>query len=309
MTIPVVSLADDRLDVAGRVDEALSSIGFMVVIDHGVPEQIVNDAWDAAVDFFALPDSEKERLIVEGPYGYSPFRGEALARSRGDESPPDLKESFNLGPFQRSAAELHAFGVPADGIVWPSEPQGFRAAWTAYYKAMDALTMRLLAIMAIALEVEPSYFAAAFRSHMSALRALHYPALAEAPEPGQLRAGVHTDYGSLTILLPGARSEGLDVKTRSGEWLPVPAMAGAFVVNIGDVMERWSNDRWVSTLHRVVVPADPDEARRERFSMAYFQNPSVDALIEVVPTAGAPRYEPVRFGDWLAAKVSAAYGS
>lgn len=309
MSIPVVSLNDDPDTVARQLDGALRESGFVTIRDHGVPDSTIGDAWRAAVEFFALPAEEKAALVVDGPYGYSPFRAEALARSRGDETPPDLKESFNLGPFMRSHAELAALGVPPGGIVWPGQPAGFRRAWVDYYEAMDGLTMRLLEAMARALDLESSFFTPSFRRHVSALRALHYPALDVAPEPGQLRAGVHTDYGSLTILLPGEASEGLEVQTRDGSWLPVAPMDGAFVVNIGDVMQRWTNDRWVSTLHRVVVPADPDQARRERFSIAYFQNPSLEAVIEVVPSAESPRYDPVRFGDWLSAKVTAAYGS
>lgn len=139
-----------------------------------------------------------------------------------------------------------------------------------------------------------------------------YPPLDAVPEPGQIRAGSHSDYGSLTILKPGEARGGLEVRTRDGEWAAVPVIEDAFVVNIGDVMERWTNDRWVSTLHRVVVPPDEVAATEERYSMAWFQNPAADALVEVVPTTvpngEAARYEPVVFGEWLKAKVEAATG-
>jgi isopenicillin N synthase-like dioxygenase len=311
MTIPVVDLSASPDDVAAAVDEALRRIGFMAVVGHGVPEAVADEAWDAAVAFFALDAAEKERSVdPDGPYGYSPLRAEALARSRGGESPPDLKESFNLGPFDRTATDLAALGLGTARIVWPERPAGFRDAWTAYYRAMEGLAGRLLAVMARALDLPDDHFAPAFTRHTSALRALHYPPLHRPPEPGQLRAGAHSDYGSLTILRPGEARGGLEVLTRDREWVPVPVLAGAFVVNIGDIMERWTNDRWVSTVHRVVVPPADAAATDARYSMAFFQNPAGEALVEVVPTCvpvgEEPRHPPVVFADWLRAKVRAA---
>ena len=307
--VPVVDLAGD--DAPRAVDEALRHIGFMVVTGHGVPDEVVEAGWDAAVEFFRVPADAKAALVdSDGPYGYSPFRAEALARSRGGEAPADLKESFNLGPFDRTPEDLAILGLGSASIVWPDEPAGFREAWTAYYRAMEGLGDRLLAVMASALGLPADHFTPSFERHTSALRALHYPPLDSPPEPGQLRAGVHSDYGSLTILKPGAGVGGLEVRTGAGEWLAVPLIDGAFVVNIGDVMERWTNDRWISTLHRVTVPPDAVAATEERHSIAFFQNPSPDALIEVVPTSDdePPRYEPVRFADWLRAKVEAVTG-
>jgi isopenicillin N synthase-like dioxygenase len=309
-TVPVIDLS--TADAASSIDAALTDIGFMTVVGHGVPRHIVGEAWQAAVDFFGLGDADRASAIdPEGPYGYSPFREEALARSRGDDAPADLKDSFNLGPFDRTADELRALGLGDARIVWPSGPPGFRAAWTAYYRAMEVLGDRLLSLMAVALDLDAGHFAPSFARHTSALRALHYPPLERAPEPGQLRAGAHSDYGSLTILKPGEGRGGLEVRARSGEWVTVPVVRDAFVVNIGDVMERWTNDRWVSTLHRVTIPPDELAATEERFSMAFFQNPSADAVIEVVPTCvddgSPPAYAPIDFGSWLRAKVQAAH--
>ena len=310
--IPVVDVGGRPDDVAAAVADALSRIGLMSVVGHGVTQDVVESAGEAAVGFFALDPAEKAASIDEdGPYGYSPFRAEALARSRGGRTPPDLKESFNLGPFDRTPDELAALGLGAARIVWPERPSGFGEAWTAYYRAMEDLAGRLLEVMARALGLPAGFFAPSFVGHTSALRALHYPPLDEAPKPGQLRAGVHSDYGSLTILLPGKARGGLEVRGRHGSWVGVPVVTGGFVVNIGDIMQRWTNDRWVSTLHRVAVPPD-EAATEERFSMAFFQNPSADALVEVVPTCvapeEAPRYPPIVFADWLREKVKAATG-
>ncbi len=302
MDVPVIDISGPAEAVAAEVDAACRQIGFLAVVEHGVPTVVVAAAWDAAVDFFDLPPDEKLRSRTDGPYGYSPFGAEALARSRGVTAAPDLKESFNLGPYH----------LGLRGVVWPEAPAGFRAAWTAYYEALGGLASRLLAIFAAALDQPPDTFTRHFERHTSALRALNYPALHRPAAPGRVRAGAHSDYGSLTILLPGPGRGGLEVLARSGDWSTVPLVEGAFVVNIGDLMQRWTNDRWVSTLHRVVNPPDEVASSERRQSIAFFQNPNGDARIVTLPTCvpdgESPRYTPVVFGDWLAAKVAAATG-
>src|SRR5690606_35214903 len=131
-------------------------------------------------------------------------------------------------------------------------------AFERYYRAQAALTDRVLGLMALGLGLPEPFFAPFVDAHTSALRALRYPDLdvlgGEPPEPGQLRAGAHTDYGTLTLLRQDDAPGGLEVRGTDGRWHAVPAVDGAFVVNVGDALERWSNDRWRSTLHRVVVP-------------------------------------------------------
>lgn len=298
MEFPIVDLADGG--GATEMDEACRHIGFLAVIGHDVPSDVIEAAWDSAVEFFDLPMEAKMVAASNGPYGYMPFAAEALARSRGGAAPPDLKESFNLGPWH----------LPDADVVWPSGPPGFRDSWTAYYRAMESFSARLLALAAAALGVPASTFTRHSDRHTSALRALNYPALDGPVAPGQVRAGAHSDYGSLTILLPGPGRGGLEVQARDGLWVQVPVIEGAFVVNIGDLMERWTNDRWVSTVHRVVNPPADAAATERRQSIAYFQNPNAEAVISPLPTcvpAGEePRYRPVVFGDWLARKLAAA---
>jgi isopenicillin N synthase-like dioxygenase len=175
---------------------------------------------------------------------------------------------------------------------------------------MEGLGSRLLGLAAAALELPAGQFTPFFVRHASALRALRYPPLERPPAPGRLRAGEHSDYGSFTILLPGPEP-GLEVLTRAGDWLAVPPVPGAFVVNVGDLMQRWTNDRWVSTVHRVRAP-EGEWAGRSRRSIAFFQNPHPDAVVTVlpgcVPAGEEPSYEPVVFADWLRAKVAAATG-
>ena len=195
------------------------------------------------------------------PYGYLPPQSESLARSRGVEAPPDQKESFNGGP-ERAPASLsdpEALGFCFAPTIWPEAPPGFHEAWRAYYRALEDLAARIMGVFALALKLPEDFFAPFIDAPVSALRALNYPALSGPAKPGRIRAGAHTDYGSLTILLPQAGSRGLEILTPDARWVEVPPRPGAFVVNIGDLMARWTNDRWISTLHRVVIP---EERRR-----------------------------------------------
>jgi isopenicillin N synthase-like dioxygenase len=293
-----VDISGPTESVAGEIDAACREIGFLSIVGHDVDGSVVAAAWGAAVSFFDLPLADKMQF-AGGRYGYTPFAAEALGAAHGGAAPGDLKETFNLGPFH--------LGI---GAVWPELP-GFRDAWTAYYGAMDRLARRLLALFAVALGAEENALVGHFDRHTSALRALNYPAMDRPTAPGQIRAGAHSDYGSLTILLPGPGQGGLEVLTKEAEWLAVPLTEGSFVVNIGDLMERWTNDRWVSTSHRVVNPPEEVAGTERRQSIAFFQNPNADALIETLRsclTEGEPRrYPPVRFGDWLDERVAAAH--
>ena len=139
---------------------------------------------------------------------------------------------------------------------------------------MEDLAARIMRVFAVALKLPEDYFAGVIDRPVSALRALNYPHPTVPPQPGQLRAGAHTDYGSLTILLPEAKSGGLQIFTPEQEWRPVPPVPGAFIINIGDLMALWTNDRWVSTLHRVVNPAPDAKGSTRRQSFAFFHQPN-----------------------------------
>jgi isopenicillin N synthase-like dioxygenase len=161
---------------------------------------------------------------------------------------------------------------------------------------MAALAARLLEHMAEALGLPSLHFAPLIDRHVSALRLLDYPELDLPPLPGQLRAGAHTDYGTLTILKSEDVPGGLQVKLRNGGWVDVHPPADGFVCNIGDLMMRWTNDRWLSSLHRVVNPPAGDG--RARLSIAFFNHPNYDVTIECLASQGAARHTAVRSGDY-----------
>lgn len=292
-----------RAASATELDRICRETGFLVLRGHGVPEAVTDGVWRSAKGFFALPQDEKARVAAPYPgypYGWLGPKREALARSKGEETPPDLKESFNGGPLTVPAGmdDPEAMAFCYQPTLWPDLP-GFRAAWEAYYGAMEDLAARVMRAFAEALGLPRDHFDGFIGAPISALRALHYPATEGAPEVGQQRAGAHTDYGSLTILLPQPGSRGLEIMHPTLGWTEVPAEAGAFVINIGDLMARWTSDRWVSTLHRVV--ARPDQPARQ--SLAFFHQPDWHACI--VPLDGSDTYEPVLSGPYLMAKFRA----
>ncbi len=287
--------------LVAAVAEACETLGFLTVIGHGVPPAVLAQASAAARVFFDLPDREKRRLaLTPAGVGYSPLKGERLAATLGRATPADLKESFNVG-----ADFTHN--------QWPAAPATLRPALEAYYRALSALAADLLSVFATALALPPAYFADKIDHAASFLRVINYPPPATPPEPGQLRAGAHTDYGTLTILRAENVAGGLQVRARTGQWLDVAAPPEAFVVNLGDMLMRWTNDRWISTLHRVVNPPLAAGAASRRQSLVFFHNPNPEAVIACLPTccdaAHPPQYPPITAGAFIAAKAAQAYGA
>jgi isopenicillin N synthase-like dioxygenase len=311
MELPVVDLegfeggsADRRRRIGAEADRACREVGFFTVVGHGVAGDIIAEAYGEAIRFFDLPLAERlaVRMPEPGyPYGYSPFSREALNRSIGGAAPPDLKETFNVGPIDpppRPIAEMtdrdeRAVYAPN---LWPPALPSLRPAVEAYYRSMAGLAGVLMEVFAVALGLRADAFAPFVDAHGSALRLAHYPGLDSDVTEGQLRAGAHTDYGTLTILHVDDEP-GLQVELTGGTWIDVAAVPGGLVVNVGDLMQRWTNDRFRSTMHRVVVPAD---ARRRRLTMPFFHNANWDARIECIVTgSGSAHYPPTTAGRHL----------
>ncbi len=305
--VPVIDLRrfragqpGDKESVAREIDRACSDIGFLIVTGHGLQDGLLDRVLQVSEEYFDLPLTEKRAipLTADYPFGYSGFEEETLARSLNEDSAPDLKESFSIGPYDPRA--------DTPPTRWPARPPGFEVAWLAYYQAMEQLAATLLQSFAIALGLPEDWFTDKTDRHASAMRALSYPKLNRSPKTQQQRASAHTDYGCLTIL--AADGPGLQVQTRAGAWLDVPSVDGSFVVNLGDLLAHWTNDRWKSTLHRVVVP--PLEMGKRRQSVAFFHNVNEDAVIECIETCIRPdrpaKYSPMTAGEHLWAKHAAA---
>lgn len=309
MVIPVVDLRGRSSEVAREIDDACHRVGFLQIVGHGLDPGVEAAAWAAAQAFFRLPlDAKLAVSIPPGDaYGYGAYRAERLAASLGAATPPDLKETYSVGPDDDTCAAGASSDAAAAFVFsrtpWPSALPDMEASMRAYYDALAGLVERLMGLMAVGLGLDGDHFVPDIDRHTSALRALHYPDLAGVDvEPGQLRAGAHSDYGTLTLLRqsgPGLQVVGVD-----GQWHDVPVVEGAYVVNVGDALERWTNDRWRSTVHRVVIP--PDRAAGDRQSMAFFHNANWDAVIECIPTCLAPgeqpRHAPITAGRHLMEK-------
>jgi isopenicillin N synthase-like dioxygenase len=299
---------NDRKLLGAEVDGICRTTGFLAIANHEVPPNVIDTVWLKAREFFDLPLEVKLKSkppFTGYPYGYFGPELETLAKSRNVDTPHDLKESFNGGPLSAPGglSDADATGFFYAETIWPSEPDGFVEAWKAYYCAMENLAARIMRLFAVALKLPETYFDRFIDAPISALRALNYPEQRVPPKPEQLRAGAHSDYGSLTILLPQAGSKGLEIVSPTGEWTPVPPVPGAFIINIGDLMARWANDRWVSTVHRVVNPPAEESGTDRRQSLAFFHQPNWDAEITALQPClalgEASKYAPVRSGEYL----------
>lgn len=307
-SLPVIDLAElERRGggaLAAALDQACTEHGFFYLRGHGIAPALIDDCFAAARRFFALDEAVKQRWHIDRSAirrGYDPLGWQAL----DPDAPADLKESFYLGVDRGPEDPLVAAGVPQQGPnQWPDEARvpGFAAATRAYQNALATLATRVLDAMGLGLGLTSGHFERYLRDPMPVLRLLHYPALPPASSPRQMGCGAHTDWGSLTLLMQDGAG-GLEVETRDGTWLAAPPLEGAFVVNLGDLMARWTNDRYRSTRHRVRPPIAADGRSRERYSIAYFLDVDFDARIEALPgctsPAHPPRYAPITAGEHI----------
>ncbi len=319
-SVPIIDLSpylggtpEGKRSVAAEVKKACEDIGFLIVSGHGVPDTLINETYDTAKAFFARPLSEKmavERPAPDQVRGYSAVGGEGLSYSLDEPAPPDLKESLSIGPVDVPDGDPYFHGPEAGPHfapnVWPKVPAELKPTWTAYFRAMEKLAADLMRIFALALNLPENFFDDKIDKHISMFRALQYPNQPDAPEKGQLRAGAHSDYGSLTILRQENAPGGLQVQTKEGEWVDVAAIPGTFVVNIGDLMMQWTNDTWISTMHRVVNPPRDKANNANRISLVFFHQPNYDTMVSCLDGCAAPgekpKYAPISSGDHLTSK-------
>jgi isopenicillin N synthase-like dioxygenase len=321
--IPVIDISNfslgdgkSRAAIVDAVRDACERVGFLVITGHGVPEDTIASAFKVARAFFARPADYKQRIKRPGPgisRGYNSVAGQSLGRTIGQAAPPDLMESLGFGPFDTDDDPYwtEGFGpIHAHPNLWPVGMPEFRAAIGDYWRAMEALAMRLSRIFALALELDEEFFVRRSARHVTNMRINYYPVQERAPENEQLRAGAHSDYGAFTILKGENAPGGLQVLRRGGDWADVPIIEEGFVINIGDLLMRWTNDKWVSTIHRVVNP--PEEVRRnvDRMSIAFFFMPDHDVEVRSIGSCvgpqSPPRYAPTTAGAHWRGKILAA---
>lgn len=306
--IPILDLAQSDGKVAPRLDQAFREIGFASVVNHGVPSATIRSLYDAANAFFDLP-AEAKRLVArpqpDQNRGYIGYGEETLARLVGRQTPPDYKEIFSIGPFDLPDDAYYTGPAAYPSFapnLWPSNPPALQPAMRAYWRAITALAQRMLRISARALGLPPDYFAAMTDRQISMLRLICYPPYERPPLDGQLRAGVHTDLNMLTFVHANSDTGGLEVRARNGAWVAPSATGDAFVVNVGDILMRWTNDYWVSTPHRVANP--PDGWRERRISIPFFFQANYDTIVDCLRTGETPKYPPVSVGAYRAERFA-----
>jgi len=313
--VPVIDLKpfyqggdEGKKKVAEQIGKACVEIGFFVITNHGVEKEVIDRVWDSCRRFFDLSVAEKREVpMTENyPYGYSGFGDEVLSMSKNVTAGADLKESFQicLGPENMPKEALQ------HQPLWPSKPNDFLTSYTAYYRALERLSTDLLRLFALALRLPENWFEDKITRHQSALRVLNYPHQDTAPIEGQLRASAHTDYGSLTILRQDNAPGGLQVLNKDKSWQDIKTPDDAFVINLGDLMARWTNDAWVSTVHRVINPPTNSVSSTRRQSMAFFHNLTSEAVVECIETCKSnekpAKYPPVLAGEYLMSKHGSA---
>lgn len=289
--VPVVDISpflggseDGKQAVARRIAEACEESGFFCIVGHGVDEALIARTRQAALDFFALPVDQKRKLLrAESRVGcgYYPVADRSLAKTLGVQAPPDLQEAWVMAPpdvpddpYYQGETANYFFGTN----YWPDGMPGFRETMNEYFHTLTGLGKRMMGVLALALDLKEDYFADKVDRAANGLRLLHYPPQSVTAEPGQFRAGAHTDYGAITILrgddVPGT----LQVKHPKAGWIDIRPPPTGYVCNLGDAMSRWTGGRWASTLHRVGNPPSP-EGSTGRISLVFFNQPNYDAVL------------------------------
>lgn len=320
-SVPVIDISAwftgdevEKRRLAREIDAACRNVGFLVVTGHGVPKALIETLDAQSRAFFDLPLETKARWASGAADVYRGYQGmetSALAYSLDEKSnPPDHREMFTINRPMIDETDPYFTSPQGRAIfhpnIYPADIPGLEESLKAYYAAMEGLATTLMRLFALALDLPENWFDDKIDKHMTNLVLSNYPDQPDAPRAGQLRAGAHTDYGSLTILKAEDRPGGLEVQMASGAWASVPIVPDAFVINIGDLMAQWTNDRWVSTMHRVVNPPRDKAVGSRRQSLIFFHQPNYDALVECLPSCldgGVAKHPPITSGEHLMAKM------
>ncbi|ERJ19627.1 isopenicillin-N synthase protein [Salinisphaera shabanensis E1L3A] len=311
--VPIVDFApylsgdpDGERRVVAEVDHALREIGFMYVRNVGFPAALRDDTFAAMRRFFARDAGYKQRLAWLTPESNRGYVGPGV-QALDPRRPGDLKEAFDTGAEAQGADAAH---VPSNR--WPADDPSLRATVLAYYEASLAAAKIILSAMERALSIAPGTFTATHDAYANTLRLLHYPPVPHAgPQENQIRAGAHTDFGSITLLSQHGEG-GLEVRNKRGEWLMAPAINDAMIINTGDCMQRWTNNVFRSTGHRVALPNGVD-TNTSRYSIAFFCSPAADTTIECLPGCeradGSAIYPPITAGKHILKRLNETYGT
>ncbi|HTV27228.1 MAG TPA: 2-oxoglutarate and iron-dependent oxygenase domain-containing protein [Xanthobacteraceae bacterium] len=313
--LPIVDVAglssarpQTRRKVAEQLCAACLDKGFLYIVGHGIPAGLVSDVLAEARRFFNLPLELKmsvDKALSFCNRGYEPLRGQTLEAG----APPDLKEGFYIGPeLARDDPRVIAREFNQGPNQWPDDLPTFKPAMLAYFAAMLDLGERLMRGLALSLDLKEDYFAEFCKGPIATLRLLHYPPQPADASAGEKGAGAHTDFGALTFLLQD-QVGGLQVwDDTAGSWIHADPITGSYIVNLGDMIARWTNDRYRSTLHRVV-----NASGRERYSVPFFFTGRPNQVVSCVPTCLQPgasaKYPPITIAEHMRAMYRKTYGT
>lgn len=295
--LPIVDLSllrgtdDEQQTLAATLARACLHTGFFYVSGHGISNDLISRVFQESRALFELPETNKEAIHKghsEANRGYEPLKGQTLEPG----SPPDLKEGFYIGEeLDESDPRVRAGRFNHGPNQWPAALPGFRDTMTEYFEAMNNLSGRIMEALALSLDLPRNFFDDFCRQPLSTLRLLHYPPQPPNPAPGEKGCGAHTDFGGVTVLLLD-ENPGLQVWDAASErWINADPVEGTFVVNLGDMIARWTNDRYRSTLHRVV-----NTSGAERYSVPFFYSGNPDHEVTCLPSCldegEQPHYPP-----------------
>lgn len=300
--------------MARELDRAARTVGFMQLVGHRIAPSAIAGLTRALDAFFGLPTNVKERWTAP-PHvnrGYSPPRSERLSYSLGVDSPADLFEAFNVGASAGDYPHLDLDPIAYADNVWPSGVPAFEHGVSAWFREVAALAHTLESVFEMALGLPDGFFEPYTDHSIDVLRMVHYAAGERVPaERDQLGMGAHTDYGIVTILWADP-VVGLQVLDGHGEWRSVVPAPGVLLINLGDLLARWTNDQWRSTMHRVVPPVDGRGRSLRRRSAAFFHDGNADAVISTLAPCrdahGGTPYEDVTVAEHLAQKLGGSRG-
>ncbi|MEH6497824.1 MAG: 2-oxoglutarate and iron-dependent oxygenase domain-containing protein [Pseudoalteromonas distincta] len=303
--LPVIDLSAlrgdvqaDKLDTGRQLRDACLHTGFFYISGHGISEALIEQVFAESRAFFDQPLAEKQKIDKASSAanrGYEMLGGQTLDPG----APPDLKEGFYIGEeLPEDDPRVLSGGFNLGPNQWPPALTGFRPVMDSYFEAMLALSERIMAGLALSLDLQEDFFADFCEQPLATLRLLHYPPQPAKPLPGEKGCGAHTDFGGITILLLDDKP-GLQVWDAAGDrWLDAAPIPGTFVVNLGDMIARWTNDRYRSTLHRVV-----NTSGTERYSVPFFYSGALNHEVRCLPVCLAPgesaKYPPTTVGEHL----------
>jgi len=314
--IPVIDLTATMAGTPGALAQAsaalrhaLENVGFYFITGHGVNQALVDGAFEAAQRFHAQPLDEKLKLrINQHNIGYLPIRGSVTRHSKiNPNNKPNVNEAFfakrDLPPDHPDVLA----NLPFRGMnQWPDNLPGFREAVVAYSTAMEQLALRLLPLYATALDLPADFFAKPFDPPMFTLRMSHYPQQ-DSTDENEFGLAPHSDTSFMTLLAQN-KVPGLSIRLPNGKWVDAPALEGSFLVNGGDMLRRWTNERFLATPHRVV-----NRSGQERYAIPFFFDCAYTTTMQCLPTCTSPtnppRYDPITYPDYMVWYRNLNYGS